>query len=257
LVLLAIADSANGDEGTGAWPSMETLAAKTRLGRRQVQKLVDRLEKSGELAVEPRRGKSNVFSVRVRCEREDTPSATGRCERECTPGVNRRTPPPVNGRTPRTVRESKRKQDGSSSFLEGDAKWLETLTDKWRTTRGEVGLERFRDPNALKWLREATTRALTAGCERQDVERAISNHVEEDFADPRQLDQWAAGARDKRLAEEKQAEAYRQHAAEMEAHQAEIDAEWAVKERAGDEIALNRRRNRERLDRATLAMRPW
>lgn len=198
LVLLAIADSANSDDGTGAWPSMETLATKVRLTRRQVQKIVDRLDASGELGVESRNGKANRFTVRVRCEREDAPSFEARCERECTPGVNRRTPPPVNGTTPRTVREPQRKQRSPS--LEADT--AKRLANKWRSSREDAGLERFTDPTALKWLRDAIARAFTAGCEQQDIETAIRWHVEEDFADPRQLDRWAIDVRDQRLKEE-------------------------------------------------------
>lgn len=50
LLLLAIADYAK-DDGTGAWPSIETLAKKTRMGRRNVQKLLRKLEDEGELIV--------------------------------------------------------------------------------------------------------------------------------------------------------------------------------------------------------------
>ncbi|CAK0747896.1 hypothetical protein CCP3SC15_1500013 [Gammaproteobacteria bacterium] len=48
LLLLAIADHAH-DDGTGAWPSTETLAEKTRQTRRNVQLLLRKLEQSGEL----------------------------------------------------------------------------------------------------------------------------------------------------------------------------------------------------------------
>lgn len=53
LVMLALADFAN-DEGE-CWPYIATLAAKARLTERQVQKLLPRLERSGEI----RRVKSN------------------------------------------------------------------------------------------------------------------------------------------------------------------------------------------------------
>ncbi len=52
LVLLAIADSADHD-GTNAWPSQGTLATKTRLSRRTVQRKIDDLVTLGELAVVP------------------------------------------------------------------------------------------------------------------------------------------------------------------------------------------------------------
>jgi len=52
LLLLAIADSADHD-GTNAWPSQGTLATKTRLSRRTVQRKIGDLVTLGELAVVP------------------------------------------------------------------------------------------------------------------------------------------------------------------------------------------------------------
>ena len=52
LRLLAIADSADHD-GTNAWPSQGTLATKTRLSRRTVQRKIGDLVTLGELAVVP------------------------------------------------------------------------------------------------------------------------------------------------------------------------------------------------------------
>ena len=52
LLLLAIADSADHD-GTNAWPSVATLAKKTRLSDRTVQRRVRDLVTLGELAVVP------------------------------------------------------------------------------------------------------------------------------------------------------------------------------------------------------------
>ncbi|MDQ3831906.1 MAG: helix-turn-helix domain-containing protein [Candidatus Tectomicrobia bacterium] len=49
LLLLAIADNAN-DQGI-AYPSVRTLAKKTRLSRRNVQYLINKVEQSGELRV--------------------------------------------------------------------------------------------------------------------------------------------------------------------------------------------------------------
>jgi len=50
LVLLAIADSADHD-GTNAWPAVATIATKTRLSRRTVQRQIKELVALGELAV--------------------------------------------------------------------------------------------------------------------------------------------------------------------------------------------------------------
>ena len=48
LVLLAIADHAH-DDGGGAWPSLNTLARKTKLSRRSVIRVVNQLVDKGEL----------------------------------------------------------------------------------------------------------------------------------------------------------------------------------------------------------------
>ncbi|MFC7544855.1 helix-turn-helix domain-containing protein [Plantactinospora sp. GCM10030261] len=50
LVLLAIADNA-ADDGGNAWPSLGTLARKTRLDERTVRRIIRRLEDAGQLAV--------------------------------------------------------------------------------------------------------------------------------------------------------------------------------------------------------------
>lgn len=67
LVLLAIADCAD-DEGRNAWPSMRTLAHKTRLDVRTVQRIVRRLQQGGHIAVFPAagRGGANVYTVLMR-----------------------------------------------------------------------------------------------------------------------------------------------------------------------------------------------
>jgi Helix-turn-helix domain len=65
LVLLAIADCCNKDDGTGAWPSNAELSSKTKLSERAVQNGVKALERSGELKVEwgCGRGGTNRYTV--------------------------------------------------------------------------------------------------------------------------------------------------------------------------------------------------
>jgi hypothetical protein len=68
LLLLAIADCAN-DEGTHAYPTIATLAEKTRLTQRQIINLVKQLEESGELSVirprTRRTGLANYYTLHV------------------------------------------------------------------------------------------------------------------------------------------------------------------------------------------------
>ncbi|MEV4511358.1 helix-turn-helix domain-containing protein [Dactylosporangium sp. NPDC049525] len=51
LVLLAVADNA-ADDGSNAWPSLATLARKTRVDVRTVRRIIRRLEDGGHLLVE-------------------------------------------------------------------------------------------------------------------------------------------------------------------------------------------------------------
>ena len=64
VVLLMIANHARSD-GRGSWPSVATLAAESRMTRRQVQRCVRRLEKSGELATAKNAGPggANLYSL--------------------------------------------------------------------------------------------------------------------------------------------------------------------------------------------------
>lgn len=57
LVLLAIADAAD-DDGTNAWPSVATIAAKCKVSPRTVQRSLGTLVELGELAVEKQAGGS-------------------------------------------------------------------------------------------------------------------------------------------------------------------------------------------------------
>ncbi len=65
LVLLAIADCAS-DDGSEAWPATATLARKTRVDERTVQRCVQRLVELGELEVMWRSGPRGTNRYRVR-----------------------------------------------------------------------------------------------------------------------------------------------------------------------------------------------
>jgi 6-phosphogluconate dehydrogenase len=68
LVLLVLADHAN-DDGTGAWPSVETIGEKARLSRAQVQRCLRALEAEGaiEKAGKSRSGTS-IYNVLMTSE---------------------------------------------------------------------------------------------------------------------------------------------------------------------------------------------
>ena len=64
LLLLAIADHAH-DDGDGAYPSIQTLAHKTRLSERHTTRLLQELAGSGELVIREKEGPRGVNVYRV------------------------------------------------------------------------------------------------------------------------------------------------------------------------------------------------
>jgi len=70
LLLLALADHAS-DDGV-CWPATETLAQKTRTSKRQVQRLLQRLEESGELIVARMAGRGNTNMYYLTLSTEET-----------------------------------------------------------------------------------------------------------------------------------------------------------------------------------------
>lgn len=62
LTLLCIANCANGN-GTHARPGMSRLAKDTRMSRRQVVRIVEKLEASGEIAIRKSEGVENSYSL--------------------------------------------------------------------------------------------------------------------------------------------------------------------------------------------------
>lgn len=74
LMLLAIADNA-ADDGSNAFPSVSTLARKTRLDERTVQRIVRKLARQDQLLVEERGGReANRYTIPMR-EEVSTPPA--------------------------------------------------------------------------------------------------------------------------------------------------------------------------------------
>ena len=64
LVLLALADYAN-DQGV-CWPSLMTLALKSRVSERQVRRILRSLERSGDIEVDVNGGPRGVNLYKVR-----------------------------------------------------------------------------------------------------------------------------------------------------------------------------------------------
>lgn len=79
LLLLAIADNANDDGTLERWsPGIERLATKTRLDRSSVMRRLKVLEGSGELQIERRKGRPNLYTVNVELLENQSQNATSR-----------------------------------------------------------------------------------------------------------------------------------------------------------------------------------
>ncbi|GAA4851289.1 hypothetical protein GCM10025787_38080 [Saccharopolyspora rosea] len=149
LMLLAIADNA-ADDGTNAFPSVSTLARKTRLDQRTVQRVVRKLAAQGFLVVEERGGReANRYTVLMDAELSTPPahchprqSATGGTG--AAPGVAQlRHPTPgtaVPPEPPGTVLEpSTGAREAASDVEEGESTQdieavLNGLGPAWRLT---------------------------------------------------------------------------------------------------------------------------
>ncbi len=106
LMLLAIADNAS-DDGGNAYPSVRTLARKTRMGERSVQRIVRKLAEEGHLSIKERGGRDpNRYAVLMRSELSTPPSDWHPRQNDTggtgdTPGVSRlRHPTPGTAVTP-------------------------------------------------------------------------------------------------------------------------------------------------------------
>jgi hypothetical protein len=123
LLLLAIADFAN-DNGL-AWPSIVTLAQRTRQHRRTVERQIQKLEESGELKVRRAINKPNLYEVVIEGRQN---AATGKSPRGVAmSGQSGVAMPPEPSRT--TIKET-----SSSKLFEDDIeKTVESYLEQlWR-----------------------------------------------------------------------------------------------------------------------------
>lgn len=67
LLMLALADFA--DDSGFSWPSLPTLAQRTRLGVRQTHNIIGQAAESGELFAHKRDGKSSQYLILLGCDR--------------------------------------------------------------------------------------------------------------------------------------------------------------------------------------------
>jgi hypothetical protein len=92
LILLAIADKCSGDDGSGAYPSIATIARMTKLDARTVRRGIRALERCGDIVVEMGGGRGpSLYRVVVLGEVAATPRAR-RPGGEVTEGQSDRAP---------------------------------------------------------------------------------------------------------------------------------------------------------------------
>jgi hypothetical protein len=126
LLLVAIADYANA-EGI-AWPSIKSLAERTRMTPRYVQKMLREIETDGEIETIKRTATSNVYRVTIR----KPPEVQLEDELPFTPRVN---PGSGGGRTP----GPERGEPGDTLTVREPS--LEPQTPPARVTEDEISLE--------------------------------------------------------------------------------------------------------------------
>lgn len=110
LLMLALADYA--DENGYSYPSVGTLARKTRMGERNVQKLLQKLQTEKEIVVKvgdgvnTPTGATNLFQINGLTGVNASTPRKKRGERQYTPQVNADAPPGVNASTPKPQEET-------------------------------------------------------------------------------------------------------------------------------------------------------
>lgn len=146
LVLLAIADRCN-DDGLEAWPSIATLAKKTRLCERAVWGSIQRLKHVGVLAVRPGSGRnrSNHYQVIL----------SSRTSCEVAPGARSHlvqvevAPTTKSSRTSCEVDPAPRASDPSSTSLSSDTSDPQELVRAWNELTTEP-IPRARELNGAR-----------------------------------------------------------------------------------------------------------
>jgi hypothetical protein len=99
LMLLAIADQTN-DDGRDAWPSIDNLAKRTRLNRRTVQRVLQRLTAAGHIAIEEGGGRRRNRYWIVMTNPVDNQANT--VDKLSTPAADRHPRQNATGGTPAT-----------------------------------------------------------------------------------------------------------------------------------------------------------
>lgn len=204
LLLLAIADNA-GDNGW-CFPGIEYLSEKTRLSTRQVIRLIQAIEKSGELTVMRGKGRKVVNKYHINIEKDG--------EIVCEKG-DKMSPFSKDNVTEMPENVTSEQEKVTSTAIKGDIAMsressltvLTSLTPK----EGESEMIKDSDSDVVKEHKQRITKSLEKWAERNTSGIDVSGFPEElrevirvfcelwDFKPPRQKSSrayWIAGARD-------------------------------------------------------------
>lgn len=217
LLLLAIADHAH-DDGGGAYPSVATLADKTRMKERQTRELIAVLERSGELEVERNAGPHGVNLYRVRVSagvQTSHPALAG----TTTPAPQRTSPlrhsapkPSMNRQLEPSgaqIEENAARPPSEKELRAATKAAVGRLRAEWLEARRKAGLDRYTDHSALRGLEQRIASALGHGTDERDLAAAIAELGRDPKGSPWYVDEkarLAALRREERAHEARKAE---------------------------------------------------
>lgn len=165
LVLLVLADHAH-EDGTSAFPSVDTIAAKARLTRRGAQLALRRLEAECAIAREEHRGPKGTTSYRVLMTGEVTSQRSHFTGEVSDTGGRTESHEGAKGSSPEPSIEPSEEPSSSSSELD-DAAFFHQVFDHWTTTCGHLNAKPTRDRRAKVIARQREGYTL------DDIKRAI------------------------------------------------------------------------------------
>jgi hypothetical protein len=259
MVLTVIAEAAHAD-GSGAYPSLDTIAERSGCTRSNVPRAIARLEALGELRVDRATDgqHSNRYTVLglpgqqlslmpaddsggvIKTAEGWSHHATGVLSKRplgggvvipepSTPSSNLTEPGAARAqRVPRFEKVPTVAEEAKMVLAEAEATWL--------AGHSRVGTDRYTDRAALRNLRTATKRALGHD-DALDVLAGIRAHATDPEASPWYVDRWAGEARAQRQERERTARVHREREEEMRLHTAQVEAEQAdpvMRERVRD-----------------------
>jgi hypothetical protein len=150
LTLLALSEFA--DESGRCWPSVKTLATRCRLTKRQVQRVLRRLEKAGHLNRQPQAGRAGVNIYTVLCASSGVTQLPPGDDKQ---GIGEMTPIPSEPSRNRH-QESESKLSGYPTVKEAEEfafskKWPVDAVTAWHSNRESQGWIKGNGNRVTNW----------------------------------------------------------------------------------------------------------